>query len=192
MLFRYTLTHTHTHSDNLTHVHTHTGGGIKTTHSPARRHHSSRSSQHQAYSIHTARPCVRSEKLRVRRLSASVSRSSNPSESPLRPPSATQQISSCCMSVRVGNGGSLKEKASRPVFSPPWPGHTRYEPIRSRSREGAGLSGSDSDRLVSGSSEEETDLAWRCGWEAGRGSGFSQGWLRHSSAVALFLCTQTQ
>lgn len=68
----------------------------------------------------------------------------------------------------------------------------RYDPIKSSSGEGTGLSGSDSDWLISGSSKEEADLAWRCGWEWGWGSGFSQGWLRPSSAVALFLYTQTQ
>lgn len=103
-----------------------------------------------------------------------------------------QQISSCCISGRVGKGDSLKEKVLRPIFNSPWPGYMRYDPIKSSSGDGAGLSGSDSDWLVSGSSKEEAGLARRWGWEWGWGSGFSQGWLRPSSAVALFLYTQTQ
>lgn len=102
----------------------------------------------------------------------------------------SQQMSSCWISGRVQKGGSLKEKAPRPAFSSPWPGHLRNDPITSSSGDGAGLSGSDSDWLVSGSSKEDGDLLWRCGWEWGQE--FSQGWLRHSSAVALFLYTQTQ
>lgn len=78
--------------------------------------------------------------------------------------STAQQISSCWISGRVGNGGSVKEKVSRPAFSSPWPGQVRYEPLVSRSGEGVGLSGSDSDWLISGSSSEDTGLAWRWGW----------------------------
>lgn len=97
-----------------------------------------------------------------------------------------QQISSCFMSGLVGNWVSLKQKASRPAFSSPCPGHMRYDSIRSSSGDKAGLSGSDSDWLISGSSREEAGLMWRCWCE------FNQGWRRHSSAVALFLHTQTQ
>ncbi|MEQ2194431.1 hypothetical protein XENOCAPTIV_029295 [Xenoophorus captivus] len=76
---------------------------------------------------------------------------------------------SCFISGRVGKGGSLKEKASRPAFSSPCPG--RNDPNDPSSGEGAGLSGSDSDWLISGSSSEQADIVWRCGWEWG----FSQG-----------------
>lgn len=71
--------------------------------------------------------------------------------------------------------------------------------MSSSSGDGAGLSGSDSDWLVSGSSSEEEQeemgvAAGERAWSGGRGRGseFSQGWLRPSSAVALFLRTQTQ
>lgn len=105
------------------------------------------------------------------------------------PPS--QQISSCCWILgRLGKAGSLKEKARRPVFISPWAGHSRKDPMSSSSGDGAGLSGSDSDWLVSGSSSEDEQEEAGAAWSGG--SEFSQGWLRPSSAVALFLRTQTQ
>lgn len=107
---------------------------------------------------------TKTKKLQAHWLSASAPWSLN-SFSLFTLRNVVQQISSCFISGRVGKGGSVKEKASRPAFNPPWPGHVRYDPIKSSSGEGAGLSGSDSDWLVSGSSKDEGDLVWRCGWE---------------------------
>ena len=116
-----------------------------------------------------------------------------------------------------------KEKASRPALRSPWTGQRgRKEP---RPWGDAGLSGSDSDWLVSGSSRKSCRLplllvvvvlllvvvvvvvvevvvvvpvlllpwrwrtwAWGPGLRGEAGSS-SQGWLRHSSAVARFLHT---
>ena len=87
--------------------------------------------------------------------------------------STPQHMSSCWISGRVGKCVSVKEKVSLPAFSSPWPGHVRYEPLVSRSGQGARLSGSDSDWLISGSSNEDTGLGrwWRWLWEGP----FSQG-----------------
>ena len=63
----------------------------------------------------------------------------------------------------MAKGGSLKEKAGRPVFNSARPGYRRYDPIKSSSGERAGLSGSDSDWLVSASSREDAFVEWRCG-----------------------------
>ena len=88
-------------------------------------------------------------------------------------------MTSCWISDREGNGSEKVNVVPRPDFSSPMEngGST------SSSGGGTGLSGSDSDWLVSSSDASGR----RGGGGGGAACPLSHGWLRHSSAVERFL-----